>query len=117
VESGDAELIAELLLPLSDTNQLVVLASVTADTLKRVMRSLQNEGNLAKFLLKLRPLSSFTLLDKLGQSDLRTDNSQFYTDLWSREPAREALIATLLALKKSAVEQAAQKVIAAFFSS
>jgi len=117
VESGDAELIAELLPPLSHTNQLTVLASIAADTLKRVMRSLQNEGNLSAFLMKLRPLSSFTLLDKLAKSDLGTDSSQFYQSLWSHEPARDELVATLLVLKKSAVEQAATEVTAAFFSS
>ena len=117
MESGDAELIAELIVSLSPTNLLAVLASLTPDTLKTVLRSLQNEGNLPHFLLKLKPLSSFTLLDKLNKGDLNTDNSQFYRDLWNNEPAHDSLIASLLALKKSAVEQAAQEVLSTFFSS
>ena len=115
VESSDAELIAEILAPASPINQLTILASLTGDTVKRILRSLQNSGDLPDFILHLQSLAAFTLEDKLSQSDKAEDNSEFYRELWEHETGRDQLVSRLMTLKKTALEQAAHEVFSTFF--
>lgn len=92
-----------------------MLASLSADLLKRVILSIQNAGGLYEFFSGLQPLSAFTVMDKLGKDDQGVDNSQFYKDLWSREEKSQELVEKLMRLKKTAMECVAKEMLASFF--